>query len=92
MGDLLKLCQSWGISIAIGSDGRHRSPERFKCPERRWQPKTLRSEVSANELFRCIDLPGLINPERVSAQLTNGVLELTMPKAALAKEVEVKAA
>jgi HSP20 family protein len=50
------------------------------------------SEVSANELSRRIDLPSSINPEKASAQLTKGVLELTLPKAAPPKKLEVKVA
>ncbi len=50
------------------------------------------SEVSANELCRRIDLPSAINPDKVSATLTNGVLELNLPKATPPKTIEVKAA
>jgi len=50
------------------------------------------SEVSARELCRRIDLPRSINPDKVTAHLTNGVLELTLPKAAPPKTIEVKAA
>ena len=50
------------------------------------------SEVSAMEVARRIDLPASINAEKVSAQLTNGILELTLPKAAPAKTIEIKVA
>lgn len=50
------------------------------------------SEVSARKLFRRIDLPAAMNADAVSAQLTNGVLELNIPKAAAPKAIEVKAA
>ena len=50
------------------------------------------SEVSATELCRRIALPDSINPEKVSAHLVNGVLELTLPKAAPPKAIEIKAA
>ena len=50
------------------------------------------SEVSARKLFRRIDLPSGLNPEGVAAQLTNGILELTIPKAVAPKAIEVKAA
>lgn len=50
------------------------------------------SEVSAKELSRRIDLPSSINPEKASAQLTKGVLELTLPKAEPPKKLEVKVA
>ena len=50
------------------------------------------SEVSANELSRRIALPSSINPEKASAHLANGVLELTLPKAAPPKKLEIKVA
>ena len=50
------------------------------------------SEVSASKLFRRIDLPAAMNSDAVSAQLANGILELTIPKAAAPKAIEVKAA
>jgi HSP20 family protein len=50
------------------------------------------SEVSASELCRSIDLPSSINPDKVDAHLTNGVLELTLSKAAPPKKIEVKSA
>lgn len=48
------------------------------------------SEVSAHELARRIDLPASINPEKASARLINGVLELTLPKAAPPRKLEIK--
>ncbi len=50
------------------------------------------SEFSAAELCRRIALPSAINPEKIMARLTNGVLEVTLPKASPPKTVEVKAA
>jgi HSP20 family protein len=54
--------------------------------------KVKYSEVSATQLCRRIDLPSFINSEKASANLANGVLELTLPKAAPPKRIEVKAA
>ena len=54
--------------------------------------KVRYSEVSSSEMCRRIDLPASINPERVSAALSNGVLEVKLPKAAPPKTIEVKAA
>jgi HSP20 family protein len=50
------------------------------------------SEVSSSEICRRIDLPASIDPDKVSASLNNGVLELSMPKAAPPKTIEIKAA
>ena len=49
------------------------------------------SEFSATELCRRI-LPSSIDPEKITARLVSGVLEITLPKAAPPKTVEVKAA
>lgn len=53
--------------------------------------KTLFSEISSNEIFRTIALPAEIDPEKVSAVLKNGVLEVSMHKANPAKKVTVMA-
>jgi HSP20 family molecular chaperone IbpA len=53
--------------------------------------KTLYSEISSNEIFRTIALPAEIDPEKVSAVLKNGVLEISMHKARPAKKVPVMA-
>ncbi len=50
------------------------------------------SELSATELCRRIALPGAINPEKITARLVSGVLEITLPRAAPPKTIEVKAA
>jgi len=50
------------------------------------------SELSATELCRRIALPSSINPEKISARLVSGVLEITLPKATTPKTIEVKAA
>lgn len=54
--------------------------------------KVRYSEVSSSEICRRIDLPASINPDKVSATLNNGVLELNISKAAPPKTIEVKAA
>ena len=51
--------------------------------------KTLYSEISSNEVFRSVALPAEIDPEKVSAVLKNGVLEVSMHKAKPAKKVAV---
>jgi HSP20 family protein len=56
--------------------------------------KTIYSEFQANEVFRVVSLPMEINPEKSIATLQDGILHVTLPKAAPAKpvRVEVKAA
>ncbi len=56
--------------------------------------KTIYSEFQASEVFRVVSLPTEINPEKSIATLQDGVLQLTLPRAAAAKpvRVEVKAA
>jgi HSP20 family molecular chaperone IbpA len=51
--------------------------------------KTIYSEISSQEIFRNINLPSTIDPEKVTAVLTNGVLEISMVKAMPAKKVAV---
>ena len=74
-----------GNSVYIYGKSEHKKEEK-KGKEVKY------SEVSATELSRRIDLPSSIDPDKVSALLAKGVLELTLPKAAPPKKIEVKAA
>lgn len=46
----------------------------------------LSLESSANEVFRTITLPADINPAKVTAQLENGVLSISLPTISVAKK------
>jgi HSP20 family protein len=52
--------------------------------------KTVYSEVRSNRIFRQVHLPATVDPEKVEATLKNGVLVLTMPKAARAPVIRVQ--
>jgi HSP20 family molecular chaperone IbpA len=45
-----------------------------------------------HEFTRWVDFPAEVNPEKVKAVLSKGVLEVTLEKAQTARKVEVKAA
>jgi HSP20 family protein len=53
--------------------------------------KTVYSEFCSNQILRTVDLPVTVDAEKTTAILKNGVLQLTMPKAARAKTIEIKA-
>lgn len=55
-------------------------------------PKNHYNELSSNEVYRHIPLPVNVNAEQATAQLLNGVLEVTLPKAAPPRLIEVKTA
>jgi HSP20 family protein len=50
------------------------------------------SEISSNEVCRHVGLPTNINPDKASASLDKGLLEIKLPKAAPPKLVEIKTA
>ena len=52
--------------------------------------KTVYSEFCSNQILRIVDLPASVDAEKTTATLKNGVLQLTMPKAAKAKTIEIK--
>lgn len=66
--------------------GEHREEKEQK------EEKIYRSEKRAQQIFRRIALPVNVNPDKASAHLANGVLELSVPKAEAGKKLEVKAA
>jgi HSP20 family protein len=52
--------------------------------------KSIYSETCSNEVFRVVDLPVEVDTEKVTATLKDGVLQLTMPKAAKARTVQIQ--
>lgn len=67
-----------------------RGTRRIGVPE---EVRALRRERAVGEFERSIGLPTPIDTEHVEAKLTNGVLSITLPKAAAVKprKIEVKA-
>jgi len=62
-------------------------------PEAKEQNKTealLYSDRCTDRMLRIVELPGAVDPERVTANLKDGVLELTLPKAVVANVAEVE--
>jgi HSP20 family protein len=52
--------------------------------------KTIYSEICQNEMMRVIELSAEVETEKVTATLTNGILELRLPKTAKAIGVRVE--
>jgi HSP20 family protein len=53
--------------------------------------KTASSERHANQIFRVLDLPHEIDPDRVDATLNDGALVVTLIKVATSKGISVQA-
>jgi HSP20 family molecular chaperone IbpA len=49
------------------------------------------SETPCNEIFRSVELPANVDPEKVTANLVHGVLTITLTKAVPAKAVKITA-
>ena len=52
--------------------------------------KRIYREQCSNQIYRAIDLPAEVDTSKVTATLKNGVLELSMPKAAKAQKVQIQ--
>jgi hypothetical protein len=52
--------------------------------------KTIYCEICQNGMMRVIELPAEVETDKVTATFTNGILELTLPKAAKAMGVHVE--
>lgn len=52
--------------------------------------KTAYSEFCSDQILRVVDLPATVDAEKATATLKNGVLQLTIPKAARTKTIELK--
>jgi HSP20 family molecular chaperone IbpA len=56
-----------------------------KEPKRAKEGKAVYQEQCSNEIPRAIDLPAEVDASKAAATLKNGMLELQMPKSAVAK-------
>jgi len=52
--------------------------------------KTVYEESCSDQILRTVDLPLAVDADKVTATLKNGILQLTMPKAAKGKTIEIK--
>lgn len=71
---------------ALTIKGEHREATETK------DEKKFHSEIYAQQIFRRVPLPVNVLPEKATATLKDGVLELSVPKAELARKIEIKAA
>ena len=60
--------------------------------EKKEEGKVLYRETEERNVFRTMTLPFAILPEKATAELKNGVLEIKAPRALPAKTLEIKAA
>ena len=61
-----------------------------EASEERKGKKTIYSEHCRNQIFRAVDLPAEVDTSKVTANLKDGVLELSMPKATEVHKVRVE--
>jgi len=52
--------------------------------------KTVYQESCSNQILRVVDLPVPVDADKVTATLKNGILQMTMPKAAKGKTIEIR--
>ncbi len=55
----------------------------------RKESRSVYFEHCANQILRTIELPVEVDPNKVTASLQNGLLELSLPKAAEARKIRV---
>jgi HSP20 family protein len=48
------------------------------------------SERCVDQVFRLVELPAEVNPEKATATLNDGVLQLAMPKVTLGRSVKAQ--
>ncbi len=64
--------------------GRRESSEEKKTE------KTVSSERSSDQILRMVDLPTEVDPQKVRATLTDGILEVTLARAAAPRKIPVE--
>ena len=61
-----------------------------EASEERKSKKTIYSERCVSQIFRAIELPADVDASKVTANLKDGVLELSMPKVTTTQKVQVE--
>lgn len=61
-----------------------------KMPATPEKAEWLRNEIRAGDFSRVVELPRQVNANQISAELSNGILRVVLPKAEEAKPREVK--
>jgi len=51
--------------------------------------KTVYTETCSNQIFRVLDLPADVEPEKATTTLKNGMLQVTLPKTAKTRSTKV---
>jgi len=74
------------IEVRVASRSLCITAKRQEAWERR-EVKIIHSERRASEIFRVLELPLQVDPDRVNARLTDGVLEVTLAKVGLEEKV-----
>jgi HSP20 family protein len=77
----IRLTVDNGMLTISGERKTHATPEKAE-----W----LRNEIQTGNFSRVIGLPRQVNASGISAELTNGILRVVLPKAEEAKPREVK--
>jgi HSP20 family protein len=82
------------LQVSVEANRLTISGKRESKKEEKKRGKTIYEEHCSSELLRVIDLPADVDSSKSTATLRNGMLELTLPKAAQTKksQIEVKAA
>ena len=79
------------LDLSVEGDTLTISGERTTCPAGQ-QLSYHRREIECGRFNRAVTLPTKVNPDQVAAGFVNGVLTITMPKAAAVKprKIEIK--
>jgi HSP20 family protein len=79
------------IEVSIKDDRLYLSGK-TEASEKKEEENIIRQEWSSNRFFRSVDLPRKTDPENVKATLKDGILQLTIPKAAEEGEKKIAVA
>jgi len=82
-------CTEKDIEIRVEPRRLFITGKREERSEDKRKGETVYSERS-NEMFRTIDLPVEVDPDKVKATLSKGELEITLPKKEIGKKVAVE--
>jgi HSP20 family protein len=77
------------IEVSV-EPGRLTIAGRRESSKEQKEGKTLYAESCLDQILRVVDLPIEVDADKVTVTLKNGILRLTMPKAAKGKGIDIK--
>ncbi|MBI2683029.1 MAG: Hsp20 family protein [Acidobacteriales bacterium] len=78
------------LEVNVENDQVFITGRKTETKEEKKEGKTVYSERRSNQIFRSFILPIPVDPDKVEANIKNGLLEIKLPKAEVQKKIPIR--